>query len=109
MPRGPRWPRRRRSAWPRSRHNHSRPAYTAALLINIVALVPPHASCSRPSNRGVGITVQVVAGRDVTDRLAPLYVEKRELYEIVRVEHWPPLAHGSPPRVLITLKAWPSA
>jgi len=60
------------------------------------------------STRGDVITVQVVDG-DMNDADEVLYVSGRGLYEVVRNESWPPATDGAPPRVLLTLKAWPSA
>jgi hypothetical protein len=60
------------------------------------------------SERRDVITVQVVEGA-VSDVSDVLYVSDRGLYEVLRSETWPPIAVGDAPRVLLTLKAWPSA
>ena len=60
------------------------------------------------SERRDVITVQVVEG-GVSDASDILYVSDRGLYEVLRSETWPPVAVGDAPRVLLTLKAWPSA
>jgi hypothetical protein len=57
------------------------------------------------SSRGDHLTVQVVKGA-IEDPTAILYVERRGEFEIVRVEPWP--AASGPPRVLLTLRAWPA-
>jgi hypothetical protein len=48
--------------------------------------------------------VQVVRGV-LEDPTAILHVEQRGDFELVRVERWP--APAGPPRVLLTLRAWP--
>jgi hypothetical protein len=60
------------------------------------------------SARGDVVTVQVVDGV-VSDPADVMYVSGRGLYEVLRSEAWPPAAPGDAPRVLLTLKAWPSA
>jgi len=61
------------------------------------------------SVRGDVIAVQIVDGA-VPDATADiLCVSGRGLYEVLRRETWPPAAAGDAPRVLLTLKAWPSA
>ncbi len=60
------------------------------------------------SMRGDVITVQVVEGA-LSDAGDVLYVAGRGLYELVRSEAWPPATAEGAPRVLLTLKAWPSA
>lgn len=60
------------------------------------------------STRRDVITVQVVEG-EMSNPDEVLYVSGRGLYELVRKEGWPPATAGAPPRVLLTLKAWPNA
>lgn len=56
------------------------------------------------SSRGDHLTVQVVRGV-LEDPAAVLHVELHGDFELVRVERWP--APAGPPRVLLTLRAWP--
>ncbi len=70
-------------------------------------LEPPDLEVVLLATRGDAITVQVVDG-SVSDSDSLLYVAGRGLYEVLRSEAWPPLQPGGPPRVLLTLKAWPS-
>ena len=58
------------------------------------------------SSRGDHLTVQVVRGV-LEDPTAILHVEQRGDFELVRVERWP--AAAGPPRVLLTLRAWPGS
>jgi hypothetical protein len=60
------------------------------------------------STRGDVIAVQVVDG-GISDPSDVLYVSGRGLYEMLRTETWPPATEDGSPRVLLTLKAWPSA
>jgi hypothetical protein len=59
------------------------------------------------STRGDVITLEVLEGA-VTDPESVLYVARRGLYEVARMEQWRPLAHGDEPRVRLTLRARPS-
>jgi hypothetical protein len=70
-------------------------------------LAPADLEVVQISSRGDVITVQVVEGA-VLDPASVLYVARRGLFEILRLEAWPPLAGGDA-RVLLTLKAWPAA
>ena len=71
-------------------------------------LEPPDLEVVLLAVRGDAITVQVVEGA-VSDTDSVLYVAGRGLYEVLRSEAWPPVNPDGSPRVLLTLKAWPSA
>jgi hypothetical protein len=70
-------------------------------------LAPADVEVVQISARGDVITVQIVEGA-VLDPASVLYVAGRGLFEILRLEAWPPVAGGEA-RVLLTLKAWPAA
>src|SRR5512132_2525256 len=70
-------------------------------------LEPPDLEVVLLATRGDVITVQVIDGSP-SDTDSVLYLADRGLYEILRTEAWPPVQQGGSPRVLLTLKAWPS-
>lgn len=76
-----------------------------AAIVAMERLEEPQLEVEVLATRGDHVTVQVVRGA-LEDPTAILYVERRGEYELVRVERWP--AASGPPRVLLTLRAWPS-
>ncbi len=68
-------------------------------------LEPPDLEVVLLARRGDVITVQVVEGA-VSDPESVLFFPSRGLYEILRVEEWPPVGDGGR-RVLLALRAWP--
>jgi hypothetical protein len=75
-----------------------------AAIVAMDRLEEPQLDVEVLATRGDHLTVQVVRGA-LEDPTAILYVEQRGEFELVRVERWP--AVGGPPRVLLTLRAWP--
>lgn len=76
-----------------------------AAIIAMDRLEEPQLEVEVLASRGDHLTVQLVKGT-LHDPAAILYVERRGEFELVRVERWP--ASSGPPRVLLTLQAYPN-
>ena len=81
--------------------------YDLAIRAALHEVEPPDLTLALVAERSDYLTAQVVSGA------APLpdgwvYVKARGLFEITRAETWPATAAGGGPRVLLTLRAYPT-